>query len=844
MSQTKSNYTGDGVTVLYSITFPYLQTEHIKASINGTPTTDFVFANATTVQFNVAPANGADIVLFRDTPIDELENKFFPNSSITSSSLNENFTQGLYVAQETNNTSQDAFSAASTAVTTANQAALDASAAVVTANQAEINSLSALSVANLAESNSIAAVNTANLAESNSLAAVSTANSASSAASAAVITANAADATATQASIDAAAAVVTANQADADATLALSTANQADANASLAVSTANQAAGDAAAAVITANTAESNSLAAVSTANSAAAAVAAAVFYQPVIDLTALALLTPLDGEFFELQNSTGAETDPSITGVPIGLVGSAGLTFRLRYDDPPGEYAFLGYFANDSETRYIKSGVGAIVDADVSTTADIDPTKILGVAVVDNDSRLTDERIPTDGSVTDAKVSATANIADTKLATITTAGKVNNSATTADSANTASAIVARDASGNFSAGTITADLAGNASTVTTNADLTGDVTSVGNATSIAAGVIVDADVNASAAIAGTKINPDFGSQNVVTTGDAQVKDVVASGNVQAGAINGGPLAGFRNAIINGNFDIWQRGTSFTGNEYGADRWLNNRAGSTCTMSRQEFALGQTDVPGEPTYFVRMAVASVAGANNRVILQQPIEDVRTFAGQQITISFYAKADASKTIAIEFQQIFGAGGTPSSVVTAIGTVKKSLTTSWQKVTHTITVPSISGKTLGTDGNDRFAFSIFFDAGSDFNARTDTLGHQSGTFDIAQVQVEAGPVATPFERRPIGTELALCQRYFQAGFRTFNSYGFTGWGYTSQFTFPVTMRATPTMSQSISGLVNIATSSIGAYDKYTGFLEATLSSNSNAFYASLFTASAEL
>jgi hypothetical protein len=63
-------------------------------------------------------------------------------------------------------------------------------------------------------------------------------------------------------------------------------------------------------------------------------------------------------------------------------------------------------------------------------------------------------------------------------------------------------------------------------------------------------------------------------------------------------------------------------------------------------------------------------------------------------------------------------------------------------------------------------DCFFARIWFDAGSDFNARTDSLGQQSGTFDIAQVQIEPGPVATPFEQRPIGTELALCQRYFQS------------------------------------------------------------------------------
>ena len=169
----------------------------------------------------------------------------------------------------------------------------------------------------------------------------------------------------------------------------------------------------------------------------------------------------------------------------------------------------------------------GSTDDGNEITLAVADPTadrtitlpNVTGTVVTTGDSGTVTSTMIADGTVVNTDISASAAIVDTKLATIATAGKVSNSATTATSANTASAIVARNASGDFSAGTITASLSGNASTVTTNANLTGDVTSVGNATSIAAGVIVNANINASAAIAGTKISPDFGSQTVATTG-------------------------------------------------------------------------------------------------------------------------------------------------------------------------------------------------------------------------------------------------------------------------------------------------------------------------------------
>jgi hypothetical protein len=343
------------------------------------------------------------------------------------------------------------------------------------------------------------------------------------------------------------------------------------------------------------------------------------------------------------------------------------------------------------------------------------------------------------------------------------------------------------------------------------------------SAPAIADGSITDAKIASNAAIAGTKISPDFGSQNVVTTG-----------NLQGASINGGPLAGFRNAIINGNFDVWQRGTSFTGSEYGADRWLSSRSGSTHTVTRQPFTLGQTDVPSQPTYYIQTIVSSVAGASNNSALNQRFEDVRTFAGQQVTLSFWAKADASKNIAVEFVQNFGTGGSPSAGVQGISVTKVALTTSWQKITVTTTLPSISGKTLGTDENSSLRLIIYFDAGSDFDTRTDTLGQQSGTFDIAQVQIEAGPVATPFERRSIGTELALCQRYFQtmtAASLSCQTFKYMAGARTGSFagggTFSPQMRTAPsvttaftTLTNCTEGTHNITSTGIGINADVTG------------------------
>ena len=221
-----------------------------------------------------------------------------------------------------------------------------------------------------------------------------------------------------------------------------------------------------------------------------------------------------------------------------------------------------------------------------------------------------------------------------------------------------------------------------------------------------------------------------------------------------------------KNLIINGDFSVWQRGTSSTALGYKADdRWFTAGNGNTVTFSRQDFTLGQTDVPNNPKYFSRTVVTSVAGASNFTSKYQAIEGVVNTSGKEVTLSFWAKADSAKNIATEFFQSFGTGGSPSAQVLGINVVTHALTTSWQKFTVTATIPSVSGKTLGTSGSDQLGVDFWFDAGSDFDARTNSLGRQSGTFDIANVQLEFGDTATEFEYVSPADQEARCKRYFE-------------------------------------------------------------------------------
>ena len=232
----------------------------------------------------------------------------------------------------------------------------------------------------------------------------------------------------------------------------------------------------------------------------------------------------------------------------------------------------------------------------------------------------------------------------------------------------------------------------------------------------------------------------------------------VAGSAVVAGTLSAGNPLMFRNRIINGNFDVWQRGTSFSSPAtatYTADRFNQawDGSGATRTISQQVFTAGQTDVPNNPKYFYRFAqtVAGSGGTFNNFCTQY-IEGVQTFAGQAVTVSLWAKAPVGTPyVNSAMRQVFGTSGSTNVDVSPYSQSSFTLTANWQKYTFQYFVPSITGKTIGT-ANDCLALFTY------------TNPNAVVTVDIAQVQVEQGTVATPFEVRPYATELALCQRYF--------------------------------------------------------------------------------
>jgi len=285
-----------------------------------------------------------------------------------------------------------------------------------------------------------------------------------------------------------------------------------------------------------------------------------------------------------------------------------------------------------------------------------------------------------------------------------------------------------------------------------------------------------------------------------------------AGGNTAT--INGIPLRqGIldpENRIINGAFDFWQRGTSFTTAVYGADRWLNSLNGGTVTQSRQAFALGDTLGSNSPTYFLRQTVSGQGGVGNLAITEQRIEGVRPYAGQTITVLGWARrSSGSGNMAVEGNQNFGTGGSPSATVTAISPTTVTLTDSFAPFAVVMTVPSITGKTLGTDGNDYLRLLFWTSAGSLWNARSNSLGIQTIGVDLWGIHIKLGTHTTDavslYKQPELEPELSRCQRYFCVTRynNRFNAAAIGQFGENYVY-WPQQMRAAPTTTLDTTGI----------------------------------------
>jgi len=261
-----------------------------------------------------------------------------------------------------------------------------------------------------------------------------------------------------------------------------------------------------------------------------------------------------------------------------------------------------------------------------------------------------------------------------------------------------------------------------------------------------------------------------------------------------------------KNAIINGAFDIWQRGDVVFDNGFGPDRW-----GVTSTTGSVVYV--KNDITGiklgrnSPRFVLRHATSGQSGAALSLSSHR-LEGVNTFAGETVTVlGWMRKTAGSNTVAMELSQYFGSGGGASATVN-VAPVTISGLGGWAPFACVFNVPSISGKTLGPNNDDYLALNIFASAGTAYNARTNSLGVQAITYDTWGVHILQGThgveACDNYVAPRVVDELPRCQRYgyaFVPKDTPFGTYVGIAHGQNSRNTLtvplPTVMRSAPSM-----------------------------------------------
>jgi hypothetical protein len=311
--------------------------------------------------------------------------------------------------------------------------------------------------------------------------------------------------------------------------------------------------------------------------------------------------------------------------------------------------------------------------------------------------------------------------------------------------------------------------------------------------------------------------NASMGEQTM-SYGTVQAEKMTTESGYSLGA---GNASSFKNRIINGNMDINQR--SFSGNAvefgYTLDRWITF-IGTSATWSVSQNTNSVTPPSGFTDYLGVTSLASTTPATNaRNLLCQMIEgyNIADWAwgyasAKPVTLSFWVRSSLTGT--------FGASiCSTDQVVSATFSYTINAANTWEYKTITVQGPTTGAVNWNTT-NGRGLW-LFFDmgTGSDFaldttwgsaakytigGSRTNVIGTNGATWYLTGVQLEVGTVATSFDYRPYGTELALCQRYcFVITYDANNPILFTGyWGTANALEgfqyFPVTMRTIPSLT----------------------------------------------
>ena len=292
--------------------------------------------------------------------------------------------------------------------------------------------------------------------------------------------------------------------------------------------------------------------------------------------------------------------------------------------------------------------------------------------------------------------------------------------------------------------------------------------------------------------------------------------------------------AGRKNLIINGGFDVWQRGTTATtsGTGYGrydsVDRWGSYYNGTV--ISKQSATIEGSIVN---TYKL------VYSATNIFTYTKIENGSHLVSGKPVTLSFYAKSASSSRLRVRGRFYDSGAETNSSVHDIEVATTNLLTTEWVKYSYTYT-PVDASVNMTRD------YMIILDNGSSGTAGDD--------LEFAQVQLELGSVATEFEHRSYGEELALCQRYYWQGGLSNSGVSYRWAGDTADrydlgsVTFPTVMRVDPALSiVSAPTYADCAHFDLVTYNVFSGFShQVTPTSSGTKFrgFGGVYSADAEL